>query len=110
MMPSFGRPRNELVFTHSVAFSPIYDVHRSRNEAVHFASTEENIRNSFKYTFLRTQRNEWAYIQALKLCSKENTCLVFVLGMLKMHFIEIKPKCFFHFFLFLLHLFFCVNL
>lgn len=42
MMPSLVRLKNELVLTHSVAFSPIYDVHRSKNEAVHFASTEGN--------------------------------------------------------------------
>lgn len=40
-MPSFGKFRNELVFTHSLAFSPIYDVHRSKNEAVLFASEKK---------------------------------------------------------------------
>lgn len=40
-MPSFGKFKNELVFTQSIAFSPIYDVHRSKNEAVHLIPEEE---------------------------------------------------------------------
>lgn len=47
MMDSLDKFKNEFVLTHSIAFSPMYEVHLSRNEAVHLTSIQ-TIESSIK--------------------------------------------------------------